>query len=159
MTRNLPSLREIAVSGVPTKPGLSLETLDALLCECDAETKIIASAKKAIVAYLEQSYGGDIAHAYAASDKDFGSVRVSDGGYEIHVDTPKKVEWDQSKLRAIRAAISDSGDDPSEYLKETLTVDERAFAAWPSHIRATFLDARTLKPGSRSIKLVRKEAA
>lgn len=156
--RNLPTLTSIAGDPAVIR-GLSLDTLDALLGECDAQTKIAAVAKKAINAHLEQSYGGDITHAYAVAEKDFGSVRVSDGGYEIHVDTPKKVEWDQAKLAEIRERIQFSGDDPSEYVKTTLAVDERAYTAWPAHIRTTFEPARSVKPGNRTVKLVRKEAA
>lgn len=158
MTRNLPSLRSIASDPAALR-GLSLDALDALLTEAEAENKIISAAKRAISAHIETSYGAAIAAAYRAKDTDFGAVRVTDAGYDVLIETPKKVEWDQTALRAIRAAIADSGDDPSEYLKETLTVDERAFSAWPSHIRATFEAARTVKPGSRTVKLVRKEAA
>jgi hypothetical protein len=86
-------------------------------------------------------------------------VRVSDGGYDIVIDTPKKVEWSQDQLAAARSKIIDSGDDADEYVKVALSVDERAFTAWPSHIRAVFEPARTVKPGTRTVKLVRKEAA
>jgi hypothetical protein len=158
MTRNLPSLRSIATDPGVLR-GLSLDALDALLTEAEAENKIISAAKRAITGHVEKTYEPHIAAAYAASDKDFGTVRVSDGGYEIVVDTPKKVEWDQEKLADIRSRIQSAGDDPAEYLKATLAVDERAYTAWPAHIRSIFEPARTVKPGSRTVKLVRKEAA
>lgn len=159
MTRNLPSLREIALNGPPTKPGLSLDALEALLAECEAENKIVSAAKRAITAYIETSYAGDIAAAYADQGKDFGTVRVTDAGYDIVVDTPKKTEWDQAKLADIRSKIQFSGENPNDYVKVSYAVDERAYAAWPTKIRQTFEPARTVKPGSRTVKLVRKEAA
>lgn len=158
MTRNLPTLTQIAGDPAVLR-GLSIDALDALLGEADAEAKVCGAVKKAITAHVEQAYGGDIAHAYAASDKDFGTVRVSDGGYEIVVDTPKRVVWDEAALAAAGDKIAAAGDDPSEYLTVSYSVDERKFAAWPQHIRAVFEPARTVKPGSRTVKLVRKEAA
>lgn len=158
MTRNLPSLKEIAGNPAELRE-LSLDALDALLGECTDQVTVAGAAKKAITARLEATYAAAISGAYSAKGADFGSVHVSDAGFDILIDTPKKVEWDQTKLRGIRAAIADSGDNPAEYLKETLAVDERAYSAWPAHIRATFEDARTVKPGTRTVKLVRKEAA
>lgn len=157
-SRNLPTLT--AIAGDPAViVGLSLDALDVILGECADQVTIAGAAKKAINAYIEKSYAGDIAHAYAAQDKDFGTVRVSDGSYEIVVDTPKRTEWDQSELSAASARITAAGDDPSEYLDVTLSVPERKYTAWPAHIRDVFEPARTVKPGARSIKLVRKEAA
>jgi hypothetical protein len=158
MSRNLPTLQEIA--GDPRRLSeISLDGLDALLIECEQTTKTAAAAKKAIVASLEGRYAGQITAAYQALEKDFGAVRVSDGAYEVVVDRPKRVEWDQAKLLEIRDRIQFSGDNPSEFIKTELSVDERKFTAWPANIRSTFEPARTLKPGSVSIKLARKEAA
>ncbi len=157
-TRNLPTLT--AIAGDPAViAGLSLDALDAILGECADQTTIAGAAKKAITAYIEKSYAGDIAHAYAAQDKDFGTVRIADGGYEIVVETPKRTEWDQTILTAAGDKIAAAGDDVHEYLDVTLSVPERKYTAWPAHIRDVFEPARTVKPGTRSIKLVRKEAA
>jgi hypothetical protein len=156
--RNLPSLRDISADPTVLR-GLSLDALDALLTEAETENKIISAAKRAIVAHLETAYADAISSAYQAKGADFGTVHVADGGYDVVIDTPKRVEWDQAKLREVRERIAFSGDDPSEYVKTTLSVDERAYTAWPAHIRATFEPARTVKSGSRTVKLVRKEAA
>lgn len=158
MNRNLPTLT--AIAGDPAViVGLSLDALDALLGEIDAETKVCGAAKKAIIANIETTYARSIAAAYDVEHKDFGTIRVSDGGYEIVVDTPKKVEWDQAILTEAGDKIAATGDDVHEYLDVTLSVPERKYTAWPEHIRRVFEPARTVKPGSRTVKLVRKEAA
>jgi hypothetical protein len=156
--KNLPSLKDIAENPAVLK-GLSLETLDVLLFSAEGENKMISACKRAICGHIEAEYAASIAAAYAASQKDFGTVRIDDGAYDVVIDTPKRVEWDGSKLAAIEAAIRDSGDSPAEYITIERRVDERKYAAWPAHIRATFEEARTVKPGSRTVKLVRKEAA
>jgi hypothetical protein len=159
MTRpNLPTLRSVATDAGVLK-SLPLDALDALLTECDAENKIVSAAKRAIGAHLEQRYASQIEGAFSAQQKDTGTVRISDGGYDLVVDRPKRVEWDQAKLADIRSRIQFSGEDPGEYIKASYAVDERAYGAWPTNIRSTFEPARTLKPGPTSIKLVRKEAA
>lgn len=159
MTRpNLPTLRSIAVDPA-LLINLPLDALDALLSEAEAENKIVSAAKRAVVTHLEAQYAKPISGMYDAKGSDYGAVRLSEFDYDIVVDTPKRVEWDQAKLAEVRERIQFSGDDPSEYIKTTLTVDERAYSAWPKHIRDTFEPARTTKPGTRSIKLVKKEAA
>lgn len=157
MTRNLPTLKAIAEGAALT--GLSLDALDALLAECDSESKMIGAAKKAISAHIETSYQGHIAQAYDAKGSDFGTVRIGDGGYEVVVDRQKKVEWNQTELGLVFRTIQAAGDDPTEYIKVTYGVDERAYTAWPAHIRNTFEPARLTKPGATSVKLVQKEAA
>lgn len=158
MIRNLPTIRSIAADpGVLI--GLPIDTLSALIEEAEAENKLVSAAKRAICAQVEKVHSLAISAAYQAQGKDFGTVRVSDGGFEVVVDTPKRVEWSQDVLLDIRAKIAASGDNPGEYIKTTLSVDERAYAAWPEHIRKTFEPARTVKPGPRTIKIVRKEAA
>lgn len=158
MTRNLPTLRSIATDPAVLRT-LSLDALDALLSEAETENKTISAAKRAITAHIEDIFSAHIAGAYAAADKDFGTVRIPEGGYEVVVDTPKKVEWDGERVAQIGDAMLAAGDNPSEYIKVSYTVDERKFTAWPAHIREVFAPARTVKPGPRSVKLVRREAA
>lgn len=159
MTRpNLPTLRSIAVDPA-VLISLPLDALDALLTECDAEAKIVSVAKKAINDAIAGRYRDVIAAAYAAGDKDFGTVRVTDGEYQIVADTPKKVEWDQAELADIRERIVFSGENPSDFIKVAYSVSETAYNAWPPNIRNTFERARTVKPGAMTIKLQRKEAA
>jgi len=158
MTRNLPSLQDIA-SDPTILVGLSLDALDALFSEAETQNKMISAAKRAITGCIDGRYTDAIAAAYRAQAKDFGTVRVSDGGYEIVADTPKKTEWDQSHLATVAGKIIAEGDDPTEYLDVTYSVPERKYTAWPEHLRQIFEPARTVKPGSRTIKLVRKEAA
>lgn len=158
MTRNLPTLEQIA--GDPAVVfDISLDGVDAILAECERQAKVIAAAKKGISAVLEGRYAGAISAAYQLQSKDFGTVRVSDGAYEIVSDRAKKVEWDQSQLSDIGDRIAAAGDDPHEYLDVSYGVSERKYSAWPEHIRRQFEPARTVKPGATSIKLVLKEAA
>lgn len=156
--RNLPTLRAIAADPALAR-SLDLDTLDALLSEVAAETTIINAAKKALTGELERRYQPQIDAAFAAEAKDFGTVHVLDGGFDIEVNVPKKVEWDEDKVVEIGDAMKAAGDDPTEYIKVSYSVEERKFTAWPEHIRRVFEPARALKPGTRTVKLARKVAA
>jgi hypothetical protein len=161
MTRpNLPTLRSIAADAGVLR-ALPLDAIDALLIECDAENKIISAAKRHILASLDERYAAQIAGAYDAQQKDFGTVHVFAEGFDLEVNTPKKAEWDQAQLAVKANEIAAAGDDPTEYLDVIYAVPERKFTAWPAHIRAAFEPARTLKPGTRTFKLARakQEAA
>lgn len=85
--------------------------------------------------------------------KDAGTVRFVDGDVTVIAELPKKVEWDQAKLAAIAERIRAAGDDPAEYVEVTFKVAERAYTAWPEHIRSAFTAARTVRTGKATYKL------
>jgi uncharacterized protein YdaL len=158
--RNLPTLRSIAVDGAVLKD-LPLDALDALLSEAEAENKIISAAKRAITSHIDARFAPEIAEAYDIKGADFGTVHVTIGEFDIEVNTPKKAEWDQKKLASIVDEIRTAGDDPTEFVKVEYAVEEKKYAAWPSYLQTKFEPARTLKPGTRTLKLARakQEAA
>ena len=59
----------------------------------------------------------------------------------------------KDKLAALVERIRAEGDDPAEYVDVSIKVPERKFAAWPSHIRSAFEDARTVRTGRPSFRL------
>lgn len=150
--QNLPTLDQIAADP-EIVVNLPMDALDALLSSADAAAKTSGAAKKAIIGHIETANAAEIALAFAGLAKDTGTVHVMVDGYELEVNRPKKVEWDQVALAATVAKIRDAGDDPSEYVKTTFTVDERAYQAWPSFIRSQFEPARTVKVGTPTLKL------
>ena len=72
-------------------------------------------------------------------------------------DLAKRVEWDQTELATLVAAIRAEDGDPSEYVDTAYKVPERKYAAWPRHIRTAFERARTVKSGRPSFKLTLRE--
>jgi hypothetical protein len=86
--------------------------------------------------------------AFQAAKKDTGTLDFISEGVKIKAVVDKKVEWDQKELSDIWGRILSTGDKPEEYItrKETYTVPEKHFTAWPEQIKAVFLPARTLTP-------------
>ncbi len=86
------------------------------------------------------------AKAYREAKKDTGTVHFAKDGVQVKVVIDKKVEWDQRLLKGIWDRIKSFGDKPEQYitLKESLTVAEKAFTAWPEQIKNLFIPARTI---------------
>ena len=87
------------------------------------------------------------------ADKDTGVVHFDDGNVRITADLPKKIEWDQTRLAEIARRISESGDDPKQYVEITFRVSETKFNAWPDTLKSSFNAARTVKTGKPSYRL------
>jgi hypothetical protein len=128
------------------------------LARLQQETDESLRAAKAASAWLD----GALAIKYADraeitrrdAGKDFGTTRFIDGDVTVVAELPKKVEWDQVELGRLVERIKSNGDDPREYVDITLKVSERKYAAWPSQISSAFKNARTVKVGAPSFKLI-----
>lgn len=84
--------------------------------------------------------------------KEYGVVHLSLDGYKITETIPKKVEWDQVKLTALYDRIAAAGDNPRSYMKMELKVGEKEYEKFDDPIKAVFQEARTVKPGTPSVK-------
>ena len=149
----LDALRRMPVHEVIALPAAHLAMLQADAREAlDAAKRMLDWLEAAIALRFEQR----AIAARAAAGKDTGTVRFQDGGVEIAVDLPKKVEWDQARLAALSEQIRAGGEDPSQYVEISFKVPERAYVAWPERIRAAFEPARTVRTGRQTFKLTIK---
>ena len=112
------------------------------------------SAKAKFDAALEQRYGDQMRAALLESGRDFGAAHANDGPLKVSFDLPKKVSWDQSKLQAIAQRIAASGERIEDFMDIDLSVSESKFNNWPPALREQFSDARTVKAGKPTFKLV-----
>lgn len=122
----------------------------------DAANEVLRSAKTTsdwLEGAITLKYTDRAVMARMEASKDTGTVRFDDGAVTVIADLPKRVDWDQDKLAALVERIRAEGDDPAEYVDVAIKVPERKFAAWPSHIRSAFEDARTVRTGKPSFRL------
>jgi len=108
---------------------------------------------------LHARYGVPAAVARRADGRDTGRVRITDDGFAVIADLPKKAAWDQPKLAAAVATIVSWGEEPADYVTTEIRVPESRFTAWPPRIRAVFEPARTVATGRPSYALEPKDAA
>ena len=140
---------------LPVDEVLALPAAHLALLQEDAATALDAAKRNRdwIESVIAARYGQRAVALRAEQRKDTGSVRFADGDVSIVADLPKRVEWDQGRLAAVVDRIRAAGDDPAEYVEVTYKVPERAYTAWPEHIRTAFTAARTVRTGKATFKL------
>lgn len=92
-----------------------------------------------------------------AKTEPFGDVNIIVGNRKVKVNVPKKVTWDQAKLSEKHKAIIESGENPAMYMKVEYDVSETAYKAFPAEVRDYFTDARTVTPGSPTVRMVEEK--
>lgn len=124
------------------------------IAEWEEQAAALSSrARAAREEYLHRKRAA-IAEAYTAKGDPFGVIHLYDGEYELELNTPKRVEWDQEQLAALQAVIRDEwNSDPAEFIEAKLSVKESKYKAWPSELKARFETARVVKAGTPSLTL------
>lgn len=124
-----------------------------------ADEKVCYDRRAAILhGIFERRYAQKATAQRLAEGKDTGSVHVTDGEWDVLVNLPKKVEWDQ---RSLKDALDKMDlDEAQHYAKAVFSVEERKFEAAPPYIKTLLSGARTLKTGKATYALAPlKEAA
>lgn len=153
----LAQLRGMTAEQASSLPADHLALLLEEVAEAKAATKTVEDK---LHSALVLRYGHRATEARRTEGKTTGRVRLLDGDFIVLADLPKRVEWDQAKLREAMDAIRSWGEDPAEYISIRLDVSETKFGAWPAAIRSVFEPARTLGVGKPTFAIEpRKEAA
>lgn len=155
---NTPSLSDIAQMPVGELAALPTQTLATLLSDAEAALRSTKSVKDWLDGAIARKFSDQAANQRRSEGKDTGSARFQDGDVTIVADLPKRVEWDQHQLAALVERIKADGEDPREYVDVTFKVSERKYAAWPSHIQSAFQEARTVKTGKETFRLIAQES-
>lgn len=154
MPQNIPSIDQLA--GDPTQVAeFDIETIAILIEDAKAASSRATAVSRMLQGEVEERLKEQIASAFLADGKDTGTVHVLTDGFDVEINRSKKVEWDQSALADLRAQITAANDNPADYIDVTMTVAERKFTAWPEAIQTKFAEARTVKPGSVSVKIAK----
>lgn len=162
MTANRVTLDGILHMGEGDIAGLPVEEIALLLEELEGQMDQIKRQKHRLDATLDLRYGAHASTARAKAGKATGIVRLADGDFVIIADLPKRVRWDQARLReAVEIIRRDWHDDPEQYVHSELKVAETAYGAWPSAIRRLFEPARTVETGKPTYRIepAKSEAA
>lgn len=131
-------------------------TLEALQTMCAEEIVTAKRRDNNLHKAFEQRYGAKASEALLRDGRDTGTVHLADGEFEVTVTRPKRVKWDDAKVRT--ALDSMSSQDARHYAKVEIKIDERKFAAAPPAVQALFVNARTVETGKASYCLTAAQA-
>jgi hypothetical protein len=148
---NLEQLRDLPIGEVASLPA---DQLALLQDEAEEVLRATKASKTRIDDALMAKYADAAAALRRAAGKDTGIVRIQDGPVTVVADLSKRVDWDQTTLASLVEQIKTDGDDPTEYVDIAFKVSERKYNSWPNHVQAAFQDARTVRTGKESFKLI-----
>lgn len=149
-----------ALSGMPVDkiaalPAAELARLQQAAEEALRQSKLTLACLEAA---LDVRYRARARQARAEQDKDTGTVRLDDNGVVVVCDLPKRVKWNQQRLKELVDLIGSSwGEDPADYVKVKYDVSERAYEAWPARLTELFAPARTVETGKPTYALLLAE--
>lgn len=150
---NRPQLGDIRTMPIGEIAALPAAVLALLQEEAEESVKAARDLGDWLNGAIAIRYGERAAAVRLAEGKESGTVRFDDGDCTVVADLPKKVDWDQTELATLVAAIRAEDGDPTEYVDTAYKVPERKYAAWPRHIRTAFERARTVKTGKPTYRL------
>lgn len=135
--------------------------LDALPIEVLANLQEQAEAHFAEASQMLAILHGVLVRRYANGLNDTGTHHRNDGGYDITITVPKRVEYEREGLDKAVETIRSWGENPADYVETKVSVPESKYKAWPPVIRNLFEPARTVKAGKPTFKIARakQEAA
>lgn len=148
----LAQLRDMTGEQAATLP---IDQIAALLEDVADQKASLKGLEDLLNTALATRYGEQAAMLRRGEGKNTGTVSIGDGEFVIKADLPKKVEWDQARLREAETVVRSWGEDPAQYLSAVLSVPESRYNAWPESIRKVFEPARTVGTGRPTFKIER----
>lgn len=152
----LSEIGQIYLSELETLPLAELFKLENRINAAEAE---VCHYKQIVQSVKHHRFSQRAQQLRQQAGKTTGTVRFQDDGFTVVADQPKRVEYDQRKLKDAVEALRKWGEDPEDYVSLEIKVSETKYGAWPPAVRELFEPARTLKIGKPTYKLERIEAA
>ena len=134
---------------------LPLPDFDRLIQRVAAAEDSVHHYKLFLQGVLHSRFGERAHQLRQEAGKNTGTVRFAEDGFTVIADLPKKVEYDQRKLKEAVEALRKWGENPEDYVSLEVKVAEAKYTAWPPAVRQLFEPARTLKAGKPTYKLER----
>ena len=134
---------------------LPLADLDRLIQRVSNAEDTARHYKQFLQSVLHHRFGERAHQLRQEAGKNTGTVRFDVDGHTVIADLPKKVEYDQRKLKEAVEALRKWGENPEDYVSLEVKVAEAKYTAWPPAVRQLFEPARTLKAGKPTYRLER----
>lgn len=153
MEKNQITLADLA----NTPPGeiaarVTADELALIFDEVGALDRAAKAARARAVAVAREKYAAEL----AAMEGGTGTARVKAGDIHVVLSIGKTVAWDNDQLEFVESEKDEFGKPLWSYYKIERSVPEAVFNTLAPDVRAKVALARTVKPGSLSVKFERK---
>lgn len=146
----LAEVGQLQVADLETMP---VAELDRMIKQVAAAEETVAQYKQLFQAALNHRFSERAQRLRQDAGKTTGTVRFDIDGYVVIADLPKRLEYDQTKLRQAVEALRKWGENPEDYVGIEIKVAETKYNAWPPAVRDLFEPARTVKTGKPTYRL------
>lgn len=150
---NLINLEQVPKTPVAELSNLPIDNLAILQKQAHQNLEQAKRLKDWIDGAISLKYQNQVQIVRQGQGRITGTIHLDDGDFKITSTIPKKVDWNQQKLRIAITRIKESGENPYEYVEASYKISETKFNAWPEHIQKVFRDARFLKLGKETFKI------
>ena len=137
---------------------MSLVNLAEIIGWIERSRGDIRTYELAVNQELQRRFQERAAQVRSSQAKSTGTVRFAHGDFTVVAELPKRVDYDQAKLRAAVEELRMRGEDPNDYVAFEISVPESNWHGFSPGIRELFQDARTVKAGRQRFKLTRLRA-
>ncbi len=149
-TNALDRLGQLTAADLAALPLAELHAYHQAVCE---EQETCHLYKLALYGEHDRRLSAQAAALRQQAGKTTGTVRFEVEGHTVIADLPKKVEYDQAKLKDAVEALRKWGENPEDYIGIEVKVAEAKYTAWPPAVRQLFEPARTVRTGKPTYKL------
>ncbi len=127
---------------------------------CEQVAKLLSHAKELkekLDDALNLRFSETVKENLRLENKDTGTTKFTESGFQIVAEVPKKVTWDAQKMEEIIKTIPESH--RRDYIKTTYSIDERRYANFSYEYQQLFKPARTVTPGKTKFQIKLPEEA
>jgi hypothetical protein len=149
-TNALDRLGQLTAADLAALPLAELHAYHHAVCEAEETCRLY---KLALHDEHDRRLSAQAAALRQQAGKTTGTVRFEVDGHTVIADLPKKVEYDQAKLKDAVEALRKWGENPEDYIGIEVKVAEAKYTAWPPAVRQLFEPARTVRTGKPTYKL------
>ncbi len=149
-TTALDRLGQLTAADLAALPLVELHAYHQAVCEAEETCRLY---KLALHGEHDRRLSAQAAALRQQAGKTTGTVRFEVERHTVIADLPKKVEYDQAKLKDAVEALRRWGENPEDYIGIEVKVAEAKYTAWPPAVRQLFEPARTVRTGKPTYKL------
>ncbi len=146
--KNLSVIETLDVKDLSKLPVFDLADLNEQVAKLVSHTKEL---KEKLEDALNLRFSETVQNNLRSENKDTGTAKFFENGFQITTEVPKKVTWDSEKISEIIKNIPE--EKCKAIVKTVHTIEERKYTQLSPEDKQLFADARTVTPGKTRFQI------